>query len=174
MEYLISSGVALEVKAISNPKFPLIETGHKNLLKLYLNDVGLLSLVLYNLNPRPILESMDSINLGSLYECVVATELAAHGHHLFYYDNRNHGEVDFLIDDYRNLKVAPLEVKSGKDYRVHSALSRFVKTPDYNISRGYVLSNSEKIDIKEDVVYLPVYMAMFFDNSGSEADIIPI
>ncbi len=172
MEYLISSGVALEVKAISNPKFPLIETEHKNLLKLYLNDVGLLSAILFHLNPRPILEDENSINLGSLYECAVATELAAHGHRLFYYDNRNHGEVDFLIDDYHTLSVTPLEVKSGKDYRIHSALSRFVSTQDYHIRKGYVLSNAEIIEQKGHIIYLPIYMTMFFDASGGEDEIL--
>ena len=40
-DYLISAGVALEVKAISKPSYPLIENSGKNLLKLYLNDVGI-------------------------------------------------------------------------------------------------------------------------------------
>ena len=35
-----------------------------------------------------ILDDVKSINLGSVYESVVASELAAHGHRLFYYDNR--------------------------------------------------------------------------------------
>jgi predicted AAA+ superfamily ATPase len=42
-DYLISAGIALEVKAISAPSYPLIENAGKNLLKLYLNDVGLLT-----------------------------------------------------------------------------------------------------------------------------------
>lgn len=37
-----------------------------------------------------------SINLGTVYESVAASELKAHGYSLFYYDDRNHGEVDFL------------------------------------------------------------------------------
>ena len=37
------------------------------------------------------------------------------------------GEVDYLIDDYDSLSVVPIEVKSGKDYTVHSALNTFVK-----------------------------------------------
>ena len=41
-EYLISAGIALKVQAISNPSFPLIESAGKNLLKLYLSDVGIL------------------------------------------------------------------------------------------------------------------------------------
>lgn len=170
MEYLISSGIALEVKAISNPKFPLAETESKNLLKLYLNDVGLLSDMLFRLNPRPILEDEASINLGALYECVVATELAAHGHRLFYYDNRKYGEVDYLIDDFSSLSVVPIEVKSGRDYRIHAALTRFLSTPDYNIKKGYVLSNSGEVATRDGIRYVPVYMVMFFNCSGGSGE----
>ena len=91
-EYLISSGVALEVKAISKPSYPLVQNSGKNLLKLYLNDVGLLTDVLYGTNIMPILKDIASINLGSVYESVVAQELRAHGHGLFYYDNKKLGE----------------------------------------------------------------------------------
>lgn len=42
-DYLISSGIALEVKAISKPSFPLVENSGKNLLKLYMSDVGMLT-----------------------------------------------------------------------------------------------------------------------------------
>lgn len=42
-DYLISAGVALEVRAIRVPSYPLMENCGKNLLKLYLNDVGLLT-----------------------------------------------------------------------------------------------------------------------------------
>lgn len=92
-EYLISAGIALNVQAISNPKFPLAESEGKNLLKLYLNDVGILSGILYGNNIRAVLDDMRSINLCSVYESVVASELIAHGHKLFYYDNRSKGEV---------------------------------------------------------------------------------
>ena len=102
-DYLISAGIALSVQAISTPVFPLIQSSGKNLLKLYLNDVGILSGILYGNNIQAILSDEESINLGSVYECVVASELIAHGHKLFYYDNRTKGEVDFLIDDYDSL-----------------------------------------------------------------------
>lgn len=55
-DYLINSEIALEVKAISTPAFPLIESSGKNLLKLYLNDVGLLSNILYKTNIKAILD----------------------------------------------------------------------------------------------------------------------
>lgn len=160
-EYLISAGIALAVQAISTPVFPLIESSGKNLLKLYLNDVGILSAILYGTNIRAILDDVKSINLGSVYESVVASELAAHGHRLFYYDNRSRGEVDYLIDDYDSLSVVPIGVKSGKDYTVHSALNTFVKNEDYHITKAYVLSNTREIKTKGKIIYIPIYFVMF-------------
>ena len=165
-EYLISAGIALNVQAVSNPKFPLTESMGKNLLKLYLNDVGILSGILYGNNIRAILDDVRSINLGSVYESVVASELIAHGHKLFYYDNRSKGEVDYLIDDYASLSVVPVEVKSGKDYTVHSALNSFAGNDEYNVQKAFVLSNERIISHKGKITYLPVYFVMFFQNDS--------
>ena len=164
-DYLIHAGISLEVKAISTPIFPLIESSGKNLLKLYLNDVGMLTNILYKNNIRAILDDNRSINLGTVYESVVASELKAHGFNLFYYDNRNKGEVDFLIDDYNELSVVPIEVKSGKDYTVHSALNHFVSNEDYGIKKGYVLSNAREVRRNGKIVYMPIYYIMFFKNN---------
>lgn len=160
-EYLISAGIALDVQAISNPVFPLIESSGKNLLKLYLNDVGILTGILYGHNIRAILDDEKSINLGSVYETVVASELIAHGHKLFYYDNRSKGEVDYLLDDYDSLSVVPIDVKSGKDYTVHSALNVFTKNEDYPIKKAFVVSNKRSISRKGKIIYIPVYFVMF-------------
>ena len=160
-DYLISSGVALEVKAISNPVFPLIESSSKNLLKLYLNDIGLLTNIYYRNNIRAILDDECSINLGTVYESVVASELKAHGHNLFYYDNKSKGEVDYLIDDYESLSVLPIEVKSGKDYTVHSALNTFVNNEDYKTKEAIVFSNSREVYTDNIIVYMPIYFVIF-------------
>lgn len=167
-EYLISSGNTLDVHAISNPKYPLKESVQKNLLKLYLNDVGMLTSQLYHNNLRPILGDEKSINLGAVYENVVAQELKAHGHHLFYYDNRKNGEVDFLIDDYSSLTILPIEVKSGKDYTIHSALNKMLSVPDYHVLSGLVVSNEQKVKQEGNVVYMPIYYVMFIDATGTD------
>jgi hypothetical protein len=163
-EYLTNSGIALAVQAISNPRFPLLQSENKNLLKLYMNDVGLLTNLLYGLNINAVLRDERSINLGSVYETVVAQELHAHGFALHYYDNKQKGEVDFLIDDYEHLTVLPIEVKSGKDYTVHSALNNFLNTPDYHIQKAVVLSNEREISVKNGITYLPVYYCMFYQR----------
>ena len=169
-EYLISAGIAMNVQAISNPVFPLIESTGKNLLKLYINDVGILTGILYGNNIRAILDDERSINLGSVYETVVASELIAHGHKLFYYDNRSKGEVDYLIDDYDSLSAVPIEVKSGKDYTVHSALNTFVNNEDYHIKKAFVVSNERSVIQKGKITYIPIYYIMFFNTEPKDKD----
>ena len=173
-EYLTNSGIALGVQAVSNPRFPLAESESKNLLKLYMNDVGLLTSILYGLNINAVLQDDRSINLGSVYETVVAQELHAHGFTLHYYDNKQKGEVDYLIDDYEHLTVLPIEVKSGKDYTVHSALNNFMNTPDYHIQKAVVLSNEREVSVKNGITYLPVYYCMFYqwDYVRDEGDLV--
>lgn len=169
-EYLISSGISLSVHAISNPHFPLSESLHKNLLKLYLNDVGLLTGLLYRNNIRPVLDDVCSINLGSVYESVVAQELRAHGYKLFYYDNRKQGEVDYLVDDHSSMAPHPIEVKSGKDYTIHSALNNLMKNPDYHILSSTVISNEREVHQDGNITYLPVYFVMFMENDTPQND----
>jgi hypothetical protein len=174
-EYLTNSGVALDVLAISNPRFPLAESEQKRLIKLYLNDVGLLTYLLYGLNVNAVLQNIKSINLGTVYESVVAQELHAHGFPLHYYDNKKKGEVDFLIDDDDRLQVLPLEIKSGKDYTEHSALTKFLEAPEYGIEKAIVFSNEREVYQKKGVTYLPIYYCMFLhkDVTDTEAVILP-
>ena len=177
-EYLISAGIALNVQAISTPVFPLIESTGKNLLKLYLNDVGILTGILYGNNIRAVLDDEKSINLGSVYETVVASELIAHGYKLFYYDNRHKGEVDYLIDDYDSLSAVPIEVKSGKDYTVHSALNTFVQNEDYHIKNAFVVSNERNVTQNGKIIYIPIYYIMFFgvdsdSNKNIDSRVLP-
>ena len=173
-EYLTNSGIALAVQAISNPRFPLLESENKNLLKLYMNDVGLLTFLLYGTNINAVLRDERSVNLGAVYETVVAQELHAHGFPLHYYDNKQKGEVDFLVDDYTNLTILPIEVKSGKDYSVHSALDNFLETPDYNIHHAVVLSNEREAYVRDGITYLPIYYCMFYqsDKTASDTDLV--
>ncbi|MBE5762863.1 MAG: ATP-binding protein [Clostridiales bacterium] len=160
-DYLVSSGIALDTKAISEPKFPLIQSSSKNLIKLYMNDVGLLTSILYKNNINAILENDKGVNLGAVYETVVAQELSAHGHNLYYYDRKKVGEVDFLIDDYDSLNVLPVEVKSGKDYTNFRALPKLLADNNYKMSKGYVFNNSRVVVVDDKITYLPIYFIMF-------------
>ena len=163
-EYLINSGISIASNAISNPKYPLAESQQKNLLKLYMNDVGMLSSQLYQYNVQPILSDIAGINLGSIYANAVAQELKAHYNKVFYYDNKQKGEVDFLVDDSSTMSILPIEVKSGKDYTIHSALNNLMAVPDYHIVSSIVFSNDREIKTKGKILYLPIYYVMFIEN----------
>ena len=156
----------MDVKAVPTPVFPLTQGAEKNLLKLYMNDPGLLTAALYGNNINAVLNDQLSINLGSVYETAVACELKAHGYDLYYYDNRKKGEVDFLVDDYSSLSVLPVEVKSGKDYNTHAALDRFIDNRDYSVDQAYVFSNSGEIKTEGNITYYPIYMCMCMEKNN--------
>ena len=161
-DYLVSSGVAHAVKAVSNPVFPLTESSSKNLIKLYYNDVGILTNVLYKNSIDAVLNQDKGVNLGSAYETAAAMELIAHGHELYYFDSKKVGEVDFLINDYDNLSILPIEIKSGKDQTNFRAIPKLVDpNGNYKIPFGFVFGNKNIVKKENNLVTLPIYLIMF-------------
>ena len=132
----------------------------------------LLTNILYKYEVAAVLNDEFSVNLGSVYESVVASELKAHGHELFYYDNKAKGEVDYIIDYYEHLSVLPIEVKSGKNYQIHHALNTFASNEDYHIRKGIVLSNERQVYSKGIITYMPIYYVMFFEHQVPEQIIL--
>ena len=107
-----------------------------------------------------IFNKENDINYGSIYENAIAEELASKGFDLFYYKNNKLGEIDFLIEN--KGKVILLEIKSGKNYKRHNALDNLLeKYPE--IKNGYILSNNN-VEVKNNKIYLPIYMIMFFEK----------
>jgi len=98
-----------------------------------------------------------------IMENIVAQMLRYNGHRLFFYsrsDSKSRKktmEIDFLIN--RNNKISPIEVKSSA-YRVHSSLDKFRSKFHRKLGDAYVLYPKDVL-IKDDVIHLPVYMAMF-------------
>lgn len=161
-DYLISSGVAIGVKAVSDPRFPLIESSGKNLIKLYYNDVGILTNILYKYNIDAVLNQDKAINLGSVYETVVMSELLAHGHQSFYFDSKKTGETDCLINDYDNLTIIPIEIKSGKTQNEFRAIPKLVDpNGKYKLPKGYIFGNKNIIKREGNLITFPIYTVMF-------------
>lgn len=161
-DYLFDSGIAHPARAVPNPVFPLMESMCKDLIKVYFNDVGILTNILYRNNIDAILNKDKNINLGSVYETAVAMELIAHGHELYYFDNKKIGEVDFLVNDYDNLSILPIEVKSGNDQTNFRAIPKLVdEKGNYKLKYGYVLGNKNIVEKKNNLVTIPVYLCMF-------------
>jgi len=138
--------------------------------KCYMGDTGLLVTHSFmddkftdNELYRDILLDKLHVNEGMLMENIVAQELRVSGHKLYFYsrsdtNNReNNMEIDFLIREKR--KICPIEVKSG-GYRKHSSLDKFRSKFKGKIGQAYILYTKD-IAVKDDVVHLPIYMAMF-------------
>ena len=160
LDYLLASNITLGSLAVSDPFFPLLSTSAKNLIKLYYNDVGILSSILYSKNIMDILNKEKGNGLGSLYETAVATELAAHGHNLFYYDRKGVGYVDFILDDYNERCVMPVEVRSGNTLNLLRAILKFVQDPE-TVKRGVTFTNKNKVSKDGNLYTYPIYMIMF-------------
>ena len=138
--------------------------------KCYMADTGLLVTHTFMDNAftenelyRAILFDKLNINEGMIMENIVAQMLRTNGHKLYFYsrsdtDNReNHMEIDFLITEGK--KIAPIEVKSS-NYTSHSSLDKFRNKFSSKIGNSYILY-SKDVMIKDGIIHLPFYMAMF-------------
>jgi predicted AAA+ superfamily ATPase len=155
---LKDAGVAIPVYNIEEPKAPLLLARSRNLFKLFQNDIGLLAAQYANGIQLKIISGANDINYGAIYENAVAQELIAHGITPYYYNNKKRGEVDFIVEI--NSKVVPIEVKSGKDYTSHRALSNILACDEYDLPEAIVLNN-ENLKVEGKITYAPVYMTMF-------------
>lgn len=161
--WLKNAGVALPVYNIEEPKIPLLLARSRNLFKLFQNDIGLLAAQYSEGIQLRIIKGDKSINFGSVYENAVAQELVAHGVEPYYYNNKKRGELDFVIE--LGGRVLPIEVKSGKDYAVHRALSNIMDCSEYDLPQAVVFNN-DNLHIEGRIVYAPVYMVMFVAKSN--------
>ena len=119
-----------------------------------------------------LLSKETNINYGAIYENLVAQELYAHGfpidHDLFYFNSKKQGELDFVAE--YNSDVLPIEVKSGKDYDRHRALANVMQNEEYNIPWAIVFCQ-DNVQVNDKVVYLPIYMTMFLQQTKAEETI---
>ena len=166
--WLKNAGVALPTYNVEEPVVPLKLSRSRNLFKLFQSDIGLLACQYAEGFQLRIIRSAEGrlqgrkdekgINFGSIFENMVAQELQAHGFELYYFNSKKQGELDFIIE--KDGQALPIEVKSGKDYQRHNALSNVMGNADYAIPRAIVFCN-DNVSMSGNIVYLPIYMVTF-------------
>lgn len=161
--WLKNAGVALPVYNIEEPKLPLLLSRSRNLFKLFQSDIGLLAAQYAEGIQLRIISGDKSINFGSVFENAVAQELVAHGIDVYYYNNKKRGELDFVIE--LAGKVLPIEVKSGKDYEIHRALTNIMDCSEYEIPES-IIFNNDNINVRGKYIYAPIYMVMFIEKKN--------
>ena len=167
--WLKDAGVALPTFCVAEPTVPLRLSKSSNLFKLFLSDVGLLASMYMDHIQVKILNGEKSINFGACYGNAAAQELKAHGFDLYYFNSKKQGELDFLIE--RNGHVLPIEIKSGKDYTKHAALSNVLANEDYDIPEAYVFQN-DNVSQTGKITYYPIYMLMFVEKQDQSGDMV--
>ena len=167
--WLKDAGFALPVYNVETPKIPLELSKSRSLFKLFMSDVGLLASEYSQGIQLKIISGDDKLNYGAIFENYIAQELTACEHDLYYYNNKKRGELDFLIE--YDGEVLPIEVKSGKDYKVHRALSNIMDCGEFNLNRALIFNNSN-LKVEGKLTYAPIYMAMFLKQEIKDEDSI--
>ena len=167
--WLKDAGFALPVYNVETPKIPLKLSKSRSIFKLFMSDVGLLASEYSQGIQLKIISGDDKLNYGAIFENYIAQELTACEHDLYYYNNKKRGELDFLIE--YDGEVLPIEVKSGKDYKVHRALSNIMDCGEFNLNRALIFNNSN-LKVEGKLTYAPIYMAMFLKQEIKDEDSI--
>ena len=164
-----SSKTVLVSYKSDDPNAGLTRTKDLENFKLFVCDTGLFTTMLFmdkdfteNIIYEKLLSDKLSVNLGYLYENVVAQILKANGNSLFYYTfldekSRHNFEIDFLLA--RNNKVCPIEIKSS-GYKTHASLDAFSEKYSSRILNKYLVYTKD-LGKDKDVFSVPVYMTMF-------------
>ena len=137
--------------------------------KLFLSDTGLFVTLMFkdkNFTENEIYEKLLndklSVNLGYLYENIVAQCLAANGNELFYHtimnkNSKHNYEIDFILA--RKNKIIPMEVKSS-GYNTHKSLDVFTEKYSGRIMKRYLIYTKD-MRKDQDIFCIPVYMVPF-------------
>ena len=166
---LKDSRTALVSYHANDPNAGLSNTKDLSKFKLFLSDTGLFVTLMFkdkdfveNEIYEKLLSDKLSVNLGYLYENIVAQCLTASGNELFYHTimnerSKHNYEIDFLLT-VKN-KVIPLEVKSS-GYKTHKSLDVFTGKYSDRIAGRYIVYTKDLCK-EQDIFCIPVYMVPF-------------
>ncbi len=153
--WLKDAGVVLPVYNVDAPVIPLLTSKSSNVFRLFSSDIGLLTSAYPAETKIELINKNGEVNNGAHFENAVAQQLVANGYEPYFCKKKNIGEIDFVIE--MSGKVVAIEVKSGKSYKSHKALDKFMSVPDYHIEKAYVFSVGN-VEAEGAVIYLPIYM----------------
>lgn len=153
--WLKDAGVVIPVYNAESPTVPLLASKSSNVFRLFSSDIGLLTSAYSAETKIELISQNGEVNNGAHFENAIAQQLLTNGFEPYYCKNKNLGELDFLIE--MGGKVVPVEVKSGKAYKSHKALTNYMEVPNYHLERAFVFS-TYNVEKNGEVIYLPIYM----------------
>ena len=155
IQWLIDAGIVARCDNLSVPELPLAGNVKNNEFKIYMRDTGLLVAMLEEGSQKNIINNNLKIYKGAIYENIIADIFTKLGKPLFYYARDNKFEIDF-IERLEDAAVA-IEVKGGDNTKAWSIKTIVGK---HDVEKGIKFS-SKNIGKSDNIVTLPLYMAMF-------------
>ena len=152
IDWLVQAGVVMKCYRVSAAYEPLAAYAELSAFKLYMGDVGLLTMQA-GISQQTILSGEGNLFMGALTENYVAQQLICHGYGLYYWESKNTAELDFVLQSEGRIIAA--EVKKGEHVRSRS-LHVFINQyhPAYSI-RFSLKNFGEKDGLKS----VPLYAA---------------
>lgn len=148
-----------------DPNIGIPVSANYDKFKIFLADTGLFVTLAFwdkdfteNIIYDKLLSDKLSVNLGYVYENLIAQMLVASGNRLFYHtwkkDEKHYYEIDFLLS--RGAKLCPVEVKSS-GYKAHASLDAFCEKYSGRVGSRYLIYTK---DLTKDngTTLLPAYM----------------
>ena len=154
---------------VNDPNVGLANTKDLNRFKLFLADTGLFVTLVFkdrsfteNIIYEKLLSDKLKVNLGYVYENMVAQVLSANGRSLYYHTflnpkTKHNYEIDFL--SLKQNKLCPIEVKSS-GHSTHKSLDAFAEKYSERIAEKYLIYTK---DLKKDgdTLMFPIYLLPF-------------
>lgn len=166
---MVDSGTVQIAYHANDPNVGLANAKDIRRFKLFLADTGLLTTLIFkdkdftdNIIYEKLLSDKLSVNLGYVYENMVAQILSVNGHALYYHtflnDKSKHNyEIDFLLS--KKNKICPVEVKSS-GYNTHKSLDAFSEKYSERILEKYLIYTKD-LKKDKDILMMPIYLLPF-------------
>lgn len=149
LQYLSQNAIVYKCHKISEVKPPLSKCRDLESFKLYLNDTGLLFMLMHL---SKIKLFTDNNLKYILYENNIANSIVSCGYNLYYYQSDGKAEVPFVIQT-RAGKIIPIEIVN-KNISKAKSLTLFMSK--FNISEA-IRFTDDNFSLKKGIKYVPIY-----------------
>lgn len=151
LEFIYNNGIAYKCYKISEVNPPLSKCKDPESFKLYLNDTGILFMMMHLSKIK--LFTDDNLKYV-LYENNLANTIVSCGYNLYYYQSEGKAEVPFVVQT-RAGKIIPIEIVN-KNLSKAKSLSLFMSK--FNITEA-IRFTEDNFSIKKGIKYVPIYAA---------------
>ena len=157
LQFLSQNGIAYKCHKISEVKPPLSRCKDPESFKLYLNDTGILFMMMH----LSRIKLFNDSNLKYiLFENSVANNIRGCGYNLYYYQSEGKAEVPFIVQT-RSGKVIPIEIVN-KNISKAKSLTMFMSKFDI---KDAIRITEDNFGIKKGIKYVPIYATFCLKES---------